>query len=160
MCWVEKRKRRRRFVGDSEGFGQSNYKEQAASKYEERKVSMRWGQELGVGGHAKFEMPIRWPSGGFKETAVRSMDFSKEGQIERSPFEDKGLSSGASSVWEGGEEKPALTASPASSSWRAELVLSPERVLSGASVSLQGPGKAQMGSLAGKEHSLGKTETN
>lgn len=44
------------------------------------------------------------------------MDFSKEGQIERSPFEDKGLSSGASSVWEGGEEKPALTASPASSS--------------------------------------------
>ena len=46
-------------MGDSKGFGQSNYKEQAASEYEERKVSMRWGGELGVGGRAKFEMPIR-----------------------------------------------------------------------------------------------------
>lgn len=49
-------------------------------KHDERKVSMRWGRELGGGGLVKFEMPFRRSSGGFKEMAVRSLDFRQEGQ--------------------------------------------------------------------------------
>lgn len=41
---------------------------------------MRWGRELGGGGLVKFEMPFRRSSGGFKEMAVRSLDFRQEGQ--------------------------------------------------------------------------------
>ena len=49
-------------------------------KHDERKVSMRWAEELGGGGLVKFETPFRRSSGGFKETAVRSLDFRQEGQ--------------------------------------------------------------------------------
>ena len=49
-------------------------------KHDERKVSMRWGKELGGGGLVKFETPFRRSSGGFKETAVRSLNFRQEGQ--------------------------------------------------------------------------------
>lgn len=49
-------------------------------KHDERKVSMRWGRELGGGGLVKFETPFRRSSGGFKEMAVRSLDFRQEGQ--------------------------------------------------------------------------------
>ena len=49
-------------------------------KHDERKVSMRWGKDLGGGGRVKFETPFRRSSGGFKETAVRSLNFRQEGQ--------------------------------------------------------------------------------